>query len=71
MNEDIRVCNKLSEVRKSKGFTQQEFSKLTNLSQQYISSIERGVAVPSLERAILMAEALEVPYSELFFKCND
>lgn len=65
--EDIRIYNRLVSLRKKKGYTQMELSKLTNLSQQYISNIERGVTVPSLPKAIVLANALGKCCGEVFY----
>ena len=54
--EDIKICNNLATLRNAKGYTQVELSKLTNLSQQYISNVERCVIVPSISKAIILGE---------------
>lgn len=69
--DSIQICNKLLLLRKKKGYTQLELSKLTNLSQQYISNVERGVIIPSLPKAIKLAKALGECYSDVFFECKD
>ena len=66
--EDIKICNNLAALRKVKGYTQVELSKLTNLSQQYI--VERGVIVPSISKAIILADALGECYCNIFYKCE-
>ena len=68
--EDIKICNKLAALRNVKGYTQVELSKLTNLSQQYISNVERGVIVPSISKAIILADALGECYCNIFYKCE-
>lgn len=63
------ICNKVASLRKANGYTQIDLSRLTNLSQQYISRVERGLIVPSLPKAIKIAEALGECYCNVFFKC--
>lgn len=48
----------LSEIRKSKGLTQEDFSEVS--SRTYISSLERGLKSPTVEKIVLIAERLEV-----------
>ena len=67
--EDIKICNNLATLRNAKGYTQVELSKLTNLSQQYISNVERGVIVPSISKAIILEDALGECYCNIFYKC--
>ena len=67
--EEIKICNSLASLRKAKGYTQIELSNLTNLSQQYISNVERGVIVPSISKAIILADALGECYCNVFYKC--
>lgn len=67
--EELEICNNVSAFRKEKGYTQVVLSEITKLSQQYISNVERGVIIPSIPKAIRIAEALGVNYGDLFFKC--
>ena len=67
--EEIKICNSLASLRKAKGYTQIELSNFTNLSQQYISNVERGVIVPSISKAIILADALGECYCNIFYKC--
>ncbi len=55
----------LQEVRKNKKVSQQELADMLNISRQAISKYERGVKTPSLERAVEIAQALEVTLDEL------
>ena len=56
-------------MRKAKGYTQIELSNLTNLSQQYIGNVERGVIVPSISKAIILGDVLGECYGNIFYKC--
>lgn len=50
--------NKLKEARKAAGLTQVELSRKTGLSQQDISSIERGDREPTASTLRKLADAL-------------
>lgn len=66
---DISVCSNLLSLRKKKGYTHMNLSEMTNLSQQYISNVERGIVVPSLRRAIILADALGECCGKVFYIC--
>lgn len=68
--EKFQVCNSVSVIRKERGYTQLKLAKLADFSQQYIINIERGVLIPSIAKAIKLAEVLGVCHGELFFKCE-
>ena len=50
--------NKLKEARKAAGLTQVELSRKTGMSQQDISSIERGDRDPTASTLLKLADAL-------------
>ena len=51
----MRLKNKLDELRKFKGLTQEEFAKELRVSRQTISAIENGKYNPSLDLAFEIA----------------
>lgn len=51
---------KIREVRKEKGFTQQALAEAVDISEMYISQIERGMKMPSLSLFIKIITALDV-----------
>ena len=66
-NSTIKLLQEnIKKFRKPKNLTQAKLSLLTNISKDYITSIECGKRTPSLKRLILIAEALEVDIRELF-----
>lgn len=68
--EEFQICNSVSTIRKKRGYTQMELAEITKFSQQYISNVENGKIIPSISKAIVLAQALGVCYGELFFKCR-
>lgn len=54
------VKKNIKEYRISKNLTQEQLAELCNISQDYISEIERGKKTPSLKRLYIIAEALEI-----------
>lgn len=58
---------KLRSLREEKGMSQGDIEKSTGLLRCYISRIENGHTIPSLETLERFAGALEVPLYKLFF----
>jgi transcriptional regulator with XRE-family HTH domain len=65
--ENIMVIgNRLKELRESKELSQGDIEKRSGLLRCYISRVENGHTVPSVETLEKMARALEVPLYRLF-----
>lgn len=60
--------DKLYELRKSSGLTQEEIAEKLMVSRQTISNWETGSASPSLEKAIELSELFKVSLDELVGK---
>ena len=58
--------NKVEQLRKELGFSQEEFAKKLCVSRQTISSIETGKYNPSLELAFVMSDFFGKPIEEIF-----
>lgn len=58
------VC-RLAEVRKEKGLTQVQLSELSRVNRVSIAKYETGKALPSLETAGRLADALKVNISDI------
>ncbi|MBE5944770.1 MAG: helix-turn-helix transcriptional regulator [Lachnospiraceae bacterium] len=58
-NENLR------ELRKSKGFTQEELATKVNVVRQTVSKWEKGLSVPDADSLQKIAEVLEVDVSQL------
>ena len=57
---------KLIEVRKKKGFSQQEISKLLNVARTTYTGYETGKFAPSLDKGIKIKEILKYKNDDLF-----
>ena len=57
---NIAIGNRIKLARENMGWTQEELAEKINRSTQFISTIERGVAGPSLETIISLCEVLNV-----------
>ena len=58
--------NKLTELRKKKGYSQEELAEKLGLSRQAISKWERGESSPDLDNIIQLAKLYEISFNELF-----
>jgi len=69
--KDIRVGNKVRQVRVNIGLTQGELADLVGVTRQTIGLIEVGRYNPSLKLCLLIAEVTSTSISELFWKEKD
>lgn len=53
------IIDKLIEQRKTKGWTQQELAKATNLTQSVIARMESKKAIPQLDTLVKVVLALD------------
>jgi transcriptional regulator with XRE-family HTH domain len=60
------IGNRLKDLRDSKQLSQGDIEKRSGLLRCYISRVENGHTVPSVETLEKMARALEVPMYRLF-----
>jgi putative transcriptional regulator len=61
-----KLKNKLEELRKSAGLTQQELSESAEVSRKSINAIENGVYIPSTVLALKIAKTLKCNVKDLF-----
>ena len=61
------IGERLRALREEKNFTQGEVEKRTGLLRTYVSRVENGHAVPSVETLEKLARALEAPIYQLFY----
>src|ERR1700728_362063 len=62
------IGERLKELRERKNFSQGEVEKRTGLLRCYISRVENGHTVPSIETLEKLARALEIPMYQLFYE---
>jgi transcriptional regulator with XRE-family HTH domain len=62
------IGRRLLELRVAKGFSQGDIEKRTGLLRCYISRVENGHTVPSLETLERLANALDIATYQLFFE---
>jgi len=61
-----KLLNKLEDIRKSVGLTQQELSIKAEVSRKSINAVENGVYVPSTVLALKIAKTLNCKVEALF-----
>jgi transcriptional regulator with XRE-family HTH domain len=61
------IGDRLRLMREEKKFSQGEIEKRTGLLRCYISRVENGHTVPSIETLEKLARALEIPLYQLFY----
>ncbi len=57
--------NKLYELRKQKGFSQEELANRLNVSRQTVSKWEVGDSTPDMEKLIAISDLFEISLDEL------
>jgi transcriptional regulator with XRE-family HTH domain len=61
------ICDRLRALREERNLSQGDIEKRTGLLRCYISRVENGHTVPTVETLEKMARALEVPMYRLFY----
>lgn len=59
------VGDNFARLRAESGLTQEQVAERANLSQQYVSGLERGLRNPTVETLRAVAEALGVSHTAL------
>lgn len=67
MNEELVLKNRLREVRKAKGYSQQSLADEVGVSRNTISSIETGQFNPTAKLALILCIALDEKFEDLFY----
>jgi transcriptional regulator with XRE-family HTH domain len=62
----MQIGQRLRELRESKRFSQGDIEKRTGLFRCYVSRVENGHTVPSVETLEKFARALKIPLYRLF-----
>lgn len=63
----MNIGNAIKELRKQKGFKQNNFAEMCGLSQSYLSLIEKGKKEPTLGLLKQISSALSMPLPILVF----
>jgi len=58
------------QLRESRGWSQERLAGRAELNRSCMGEIERATAMPSLATALKLAQALEVPLSDLIVRCE-
>ena len=67
----MNVKNRLEEIRKAKGITQEELANALEVSRQTVGSLENGRYNPSIILAFKIARFFEVSIEEVFIYEED
>jgi transcriptional regulator with XRE-family HTH domain len=62
----IKFGQRVRELRKERGWSQEEFADKCELDRTYISGIERGVRNPTLEVIGILSRGLKVSIEVIF-----
>ena len=68
---NMNFSNRLVQIRKSQGLTQQKLAEASSLHINQIRRYETGAAQPTLEGLIKLAKSLHVSLDELVFDDKD
>jgi transcriptional regulator with XRE-family HTH domain len=66
----ILLGERIKEIRKAKGLTQEQLAELVDIEQKHVSRIELGKNAPTIDRLEMIAEALNVPMASFFDSGN-
>ncbi len=66
MNEKILTGKRIQELRKGRGFSQDQVAEKADISPNYLSRIECGKENPTLDMLIKLSRVLEVEMWEMF-----
>ena len=58
--------NRVKELRKEKGYTQENLAEIIGVSRQTVNAIEKQKFDPSLNTAFKMAKLFELPIESIF-----
>lgn len=61
----VKIGKKIQELRKAKGYSQEEFAYQSGLARTYMGRVERGEQNISIQNLIKIALALKVEVGEI------
>ena len=59
-----RIGKRIAELRKSRGMTQASLAEKAEITNNFLSHIERSYSIPSLETLVRICDALGVPRTQ-------
>ena len=65
------IGQRIRRLREEKGLSQGDIERSSGLLRCYVSRVEHGHTVPSLETLIRFAAALDIPLYQLFYDGED
>nr|WP_262895649.1 helix-turn-helix transcriptional regulator [Marivirga atlantica] len=65
-----KIGQRIIELRKSKGLSQEQLAALAEVHEDYIGKIERGERTPSIKKIFTLTVALEITLEEFFKPFN-
>jgi len=66
-----KVGNNVKAIRTKLGITQAQLAELVGVARVSIVSIENGRFIPTIETALQISRALNVPTEQIFWLKND
>ena len=66
IRKEVRMKNRLEELRKQRGIKQEELANVLEVSRQTISSLEKGRYNPSIQLAFRIARYFQMTIEEIF-----
>ena len=70
-NSTIKIIQRnIKKYWLEKELTQEQLSELCDISQDYLSEIERGKKTQSLKKFLIIAQKLEIPPQKFFDENN-
>lgn len=67
----MELSEKIKELRKARGLSQEEMAERLHVSRQTISKWEKGLSAPNADYLILLADLFEISVSELLGTSED
>ena len=65
--QSLKLLNRVQEIRKQKGLSQEKLASMIGVSRNTISSIETGQYEPTAKIALLLSIALDLKFEDLFY----
>jgi transcriptional regulator with XRE-family HTH domain len=67
----VYIADRLRRFREAKNLSQGDIEKRSGLLRCYISRVENGATVPSIETLEKITRALQIPLYQLFFQAEE